>query len=275
MSLNEKDIFVQAFSRRMKLAYQMGSRLRHTVELETDVEGESYRWHVLNKGMANLKQPQQDVVPMNLTFRKPLATMEDWHAAEYIDKFNIPKMNVRVVERYARSGGYAIGRRIDQVILNAVSSATIPTSRTVGVTDSAIKAEVLGDVRAAMIDQGIGYNEDIFAILPAPWYKALAKDDKVSSMDFNVGRTQHTGRIPMLHGISIIFVEDRATREGWNSAGKIGYAWPRSAMGLAEGISTRTEIGYVRHKTSTLINCIWSGCSGVIDTDGLVKLQGD
>lgn len=209
---------------------------------------------------------------MNIQYQRPTATLEDWYAAEYTDIFNQQKVNFDEREKLAKTVAFAMGRREDQLILNAL--ATGGQTATVGTVGTALVSDDLASARATLLHNGVDEMANVCAILPGRWYKDLAADVKVVSTDYVNGRMVQTGMVPHLHGMKVKFIEDRSTAEGFNPSDGIGWVIEQDAVGLAVGLDHRTEINYIPEKTSWLTNGILSAGAVTIDNRGVIKLQG-
>ena len=79
--------FVTIFDNEVKHNYQASRSLAGLVR-EKNVEGNIVKFNKLTKGVATVRTPAADVVPMSLTYSLASATMSDFIAAEYSDIFN-------------------------------------------------------------------------------------------------------------------------------------------------------------------------------------------
>src|SRR5690606_6763135 len=126
LTINEQ----ASFDARVKQAYQGSGMLRHTVELADNIVGATHRFHKIGRGMATKRIDQTDVVPMNIMHGNATATLEDWNAAEYTGIFNQQKVPYKEQDKLAHIIASAIGRREDQLILDALDAAS--TTNVVG-----------------------------------------------------------------------------------------------------------------------------------------------
>ena len=81
--------FIRQFETEVHLAYQrMGSKLRNTVRTVSNVNGSTVRFQKIGTGSASTKSRNGMVTPMELTHTTVDVTLEDFYAAEYIDKLD-------------------------------------------------------------------------------------------------------------------------------------------------------------------------------------------
>lgn len=272
MSKTLRSVEIASFDRRVKHHYQGSACLRPHVRTRTGVIGATHRFSLLGKGLAHRRTPQADVVPMNVKWSKVTATLTDWEAPEYTDIFDQKVVNFSERDELASNIAMAMGRREDQLILDALGAMAAPT--TVGQAGTPITAHTLGQARAKLLNNGVGVKAKLCMASPALWYDELVNDPKVSSADYNTGQATKTGNIPMVHGAKIEPIENREDFEGFDGGGGVGWMFDSRAIGLAIGMDRHTEVNYVPHKTSWLANGIFRAGAVVIDPAGIVKVLG-
>jgi hypothetical protein len=120
MSLGLSPAFVTLFDAEVKQAYQGKAVMVGATRQRRGVEGSTVKFPKVGKGVATLRVPQTDVVPLNVDFAQVTATMQDWNAAEYSDIFMQQKVNFEERSELVQVVANAIGRRQDQLILDAL-----------------------------------------------------------------------------------------------------------------------------------------------------------
>jgi hypothetical protein len=116
--------FVTTFDVMVKQAFQGMQSLAGTCRERMNVEGTTHKFPKLAKGAASQRIPQTDVTPINAAYSSVSVTLEDWNAAEYSDIFNQAKVNFDDVRELSQVVGNAIGRRIDQMKIDALDAAS-------------------------------------------------------------------------------------------------------------------------------------------------------
>ena len=90
--------FIKQFETEVHMAYQrMGSKLRNTVRTVGNVAGNVVRFQKIGTGSASTKSRNGMVTPMELAHTNVEATMNDFYAAEYIDKLDELKTNIHIL----------------------------------------------------------------------------------------------------------------------------------------------------------------------------------
>ena len=252
-----------SFDARVKAAYEMGGLLRSTVEIASNIVGSTHRFHKMGKGLATRRIDQTDVIPMNITHGNATATLEDWNAAEYTGIFNQQKVPYKEQDKLASVIANAIGRREDQLILDALDAAstTLTVSNDIGGTDTGLNTAKIRRARRLMNQQGVpkAKGERTF-VISSEGGEQLLGDSDATTIDKNLIKALYDGEISHWVGFEFIEVEDRD--EGGlpvdGTPDRTNYAYHKAAIGLAVGINMRTEVNYIPVKTSYLANGIFS-----------------
>lgn len=276
MSRNLTQNQIASFDTRVKGAYEHGSMLRPTVEVADNIVGATHRFNKIGKGMATRRVDQTDVVPMNIVHGNATATLEDWNAAEYTGIFNQQKVNYKEQDKLAGIIAKAIGRREDQLILDALDAAatSLTVSTDIGGTGTGLNTAKLRRASALMNKKGVPRGKgERHLVISADGLEQLLGETNVTSSDYNAVKALVDGELDYWLGFKFHVMEDR-DEGGLPKASTLrtSFAYHSSAIGLAVGINMRTEVNYIPVKTSWLANGIFSAGSVAIDADGIVEL---
>jgi hypothetical protein len=267
--------FITLFDAEVKQAYQGQAQLVAAVRQRRGVEGSTVKFPKVGKGVATVRVPQSDVTPLNVSFSHATVTLQDFNAAEYADIFNQAKVNFDERQELVQVVANAIGRRQDQIILDALAGSS--TSNVVdedeGGTDTGLNVAKL---RAAkkLLDKNNVPMSDRHIIIHANSLASILGETSVTSADFNTVRALVSGELNTFLGFMFHTIGDRA--EGGlpiDSSERKLWAFHRDAVGYAEGIAPRTEINYIPEKTSFLVNAVFSAGAIAIDAEGIVEVQ--
>ena len=153
MALSVSNAFITLFDSEVKQAYQAGRALAGLTREKNNVVGQTVQFAKLSKGVATVRTPQSDVIPLSLDYRTVTATMTDYIAAEYSDIFNQTNVTFNDRQELVQAVGGAISRRIDQVTIDALvaSSGTGTVANTIAESGASGSASDLntGKIRAA------------------------------------------------------------------------------------------------------------------------------
>jgi len=265
-----------SFDARVKAAYEKGGMLRSTVEIADNIVGSTHRFNKMGKGLATRRIDQTDVIPMNIVHGNATATLEDWNAAEYTGIFNQQKVGYKEQDKLASIIASAIGRREDQLILDALDAAStaliVPAS--VGGASTGLNTAKVRRASRLLNQGGVprAKGERTF-VISAEGMEQLLGDGDANTVDKNVIKALYDGEISHWVGFDFIVMEDRL-EGGLPKAGneRTNFAYHKAAAGLAVGINMRTEVNYIPVKTSYLANGIFSAGAVAIDAEGIVEV---
>ena len=275
MSISLSNAFVTLFDAEVKQAYQGMAKLVPAVRQRRGVEGSTVKFPKVGKGVATIRVPQTDVTPLNVGFSSVTLTLADYNAAEYSDIFSSQKVNFDERQELVQVVANAMGRRQDQMILDALaaSSTSLTVSNDIGGSDSNMNITKLREAKRLMDKNNVppdGRN----IIIHANGLANLLSETSVTSSDFNSVKALVQGELNTYLGFTFHVLGDRS--EGGlaidGSLDRSCFAFHKDAVGYGEGIAMRTEINYIAEKTSWLVNEVFSAGAIAIDDEGIVKI---
>lgn len=265
---------IASFASNVKQAWQGASQLRATVNLKTGVVGSTHRFNKIGKGLATKRIAQTDVVPMNIVHGNATAVLEDWNAAEYTDIFNQQKVPYSEVQALANVIAKAIGRREDQMVIDALDAAAtahvVPTS--VG-ADAGMNVAKLLRAKALLDDNDVD-DEERYMAISARGLEQLLGNTEVTSADFNAVKSLVHGEVDYFLGFK--FKKFGKREEGGlpiSGTTRTSFAYQKEAVGLAIGKDFSVSVDWIAHKTSWLSNGMFIGGATAIDADGIVEIE--
>ena len=269
--------FVTLFDAEVKQAYQGTAVLRPAIRVRSGVEGSSYKFPKIGKGVAQVRIPQTDVTPLNVSYGQVTATLSDYIAAEYSDIFSQAKVNFDERSELVKVVASAVGRRQDQLILDALvaSSTSNTVASSVGGANTNMNLDKLLAAKKALDAKNVPM-DNRHIIIHANNLAGMLGETKVTSSDFNTVKALVNGELNTFLGFTFHTVGDRD--EGGlplSSGDRKVYAFHRDAIGMAEGIAPKTEINYIPEKTSWLVTSLFSAGAVAIDAEGIVEITCD
>lgn len=274
MALSLSNAFVTLFDAEVKQAYQARAMLVPAVRQRRGVEGSTVKFPKVGKGVATPRITQSDVTPMNVGFSNVTCTLQDWNAAEYSDIFSQAKVNFDERNELVQVVANAIGRRQDQLILDALnaSSTSLTVDDNIGGTDTNMNVAKLREAKKLLDKNNVPF-DGRHIIVHANSLASLLAETSVTSAEFNTVRALVAGELNTFLGFTFHTLGDRS--EGGlplSTNARTCFAFHRDAIGYAEGIAPRTEINYIPEKTSWLVNAVFSAGAVAIDDEGIVKI---
>lgn len=276
MAVSISNAFVTLFDTEVKQAYQADAVLRNTVRLRTGVTASTHKFPKIGSGVAQVRVPQTDVTPLNVTYSQATVTLTDYIAAEYSDIFNQAKVNFDERQELVQVVAKAIGRRSDQMIIDALagSGTTLTVANSIGGATTNMNMAKLREAQRLMNANNVPM-EERYIVMHASQLSNLLSETQVTSSDFNSVKALVQGEINTFMGFTFNVIGDRT--EGGLSGGGAGvdrtvYAYHKMAVGMAEAMAVRSEINYIPEKTSWLVASMFSAGAIAIDAGGIVAI---
>jgi hypothetical protein len=263
-------IFIQTFDAQIKHEYQEFMRLRGSTRIKTSVQGSTHNFPLMGDGLAQPRTPGTEVTPMDVTRTQNPCVLQDWSAPVYSDIFNQQKQNINEVAELRKTVAGAMGRRMDQIIINEVNSAA---TNEVAVGTTGFTLEKLLEAKKILDNNGVPESDRYYVHDPAALQSALLLE-KLTSQDYNVIRALVNGEVNTFAGFKFIMIGS-GRKEGALpkvSTTRYNFAWHKEALGLAIGMDMNTKIDWVAQYTSWLVNGCFVAGAKVIDGKGLVKI---
>jgi len=270
MSTDITNAFIIDYATGVHAAYQQqGSKMRHTVRLKEDVEGSKTTFQKVGKGTAGKKTRHGNVPLMNLNHSTVDCTLSDWYAAEYIDKLDELKKNTDEFGVATNAGAWALGRKIDELIINKLDGATnVIAHGGTGLTKDKI-LQGFGTLNANDApDDG-----NRFAVVGPHQWNELLNIEEFKSSDFageNYPWLKGTESRTWL-GITWMFHTGLPLDAGTRKC----FMYHKNAAGLAEGQEIKCFVDWVAEKAAHLVDHLLSAGTCLIDPDGVVEIQCD
>ena len=276
MSINVSNVAVTQFESDVHAEFQAkGFKTRNCVKLRTNVVGATLSFPVSSEGIAQQKTIQADVTPMNIQYAPVPLTLQNWHASDYSDIFSQAEINFSERMELVTISAMSIGRRMDQMVIDALDAAvpaTIIVDGGTNFTYAKVREAIAGLHANNAGDNGI------YALISAEAEKKLLDEDKLTSSDFVNSRVIENGGLQglKLAGINWI-VFGNMTEGGLTKVGDIRqcYMFDKMAIGMGIGIDFRTEVNYVPEKLSWLVSSVFKANAVAIDPLGIAKIAID
>ncbi|HAU67693.1 MAG TPA: hypothetical protein DCW52_04785 [Gammaproteobacteria bacterium] len=274
MAIGISNAFVQLFDAEVKQAYQGARALAGVTRERMNVEGNQVKFPKIGKGVATVRVPQTDVTPLNVTYSQVTASMSDYIAAEYSDIFHQAKVNFDERRELVKVVGDSIGRRMDQLVLDALGAASAPSTVATSIGGSASNmnlAKLLAAKKA--LDTKNVPADGRCMIIHANGLSSLLDEQELTSSDFASVKALVQGEIDTFLGFKFITLGDRDEGGLPIPSTRTNYAFHRDAIGLGVSMAQKTEINYVPEKTSFLVSSMFSAGAVSIDDDGIVVIS--
>lgn len=271
MSTSITSAFIAQYIAQVHEAYQQQtSKLRNACRLQTGIIGSTAVFQKVGKGSAGKKTRHGNVPLMNADHSSVTATLEDWYAADYIDKLDELKLNTDEGRTVTNAGAYALNRKIDDLLITVLDSGagTTDTAATLGLTKSRILTAVETLNAADVPDDG-----NRFAVLGAHQWNEMLNLTEFKSADFagNKYPWLKGTEARMWLGITWLFHSGLPLASGVRKC----FLYHRNSIGLAEGQGLKVYTDWVPEKAAHLVDHMISAGAVAIDTTGIYEWQCD
>jgi hypothetical protein len=274
MAVGISNAFVQLFDAEVKQAYQASRALAGLTRERANVEGNQVKFPKIGKGTATVRVPQTDVTPLNVTYSQVTATMSDYIAAEYSDIFSQQKVNFDERRELVQVVGAAIGRRMDQLTIDALtaSGTSLTVATSIGGAGTNMNIEKLIEAKK-LLDAGNVPMQGRCMLIHANTLAGLLGETQVTSADFASVKALVQGDIDTFMGFKFVTLGDRDEGGLPLPSTRTCFAFHRDAVGVGIGMNQKSEINYVPEKTSFLVSSMFSAGAVAIDAEGIVAIS--
>lgn len=279
MSLSLTNVQQVEFDALVKLEYRSrGFILRDTVRIRADVTGASCQFRKAGQVIANPVGYQNTIAIQDPGFVAETATLQKYAAGTACDTIQELTVNFDSKMELARIVAQAIGRRSDQILINAIvpGGAGNPNG-VIPAAGSNMTYSKFRNVVGILEDLAVPIEERFFA-MSGNNMRALMADDHITDRMFTSNDAVVSGSLnrKQLMGCDIRIIP--AMTEGGlplNGTIRTCLAWHKDSTGMAIGQDMRTEINYLPRETSYFVNALFFAGATVIDNRGTIQVLCD
>jgi hypothetical protein len=271
MSISIDQSFVKQFEAEVHLAYQqMGTKLRSTVRSKNKVVGYKTVFQKIGKASAASKARHGMVPVMNLVHSNVECELFDYYAGDWVDALDELKVNIDERRTIASAGAYALGRKTDELIINALSGATLE----VGDYTSGLTKNVIMSALEKLNKNDVPDDGQRFAAVGVHQWSELLNIEEFSSADYvgdnypllaGTENRKWMGVVWIMHNdLPLASTDDRDC-----------FIYHKNAIGHASGADVKTDITWHGDRASFFVSNMMSQGASLIDESGIVKIKVD
>lgn len=286
MADNLPSSFQIEFDARVKLAYQASAVLNDKCYTKNNIVGKYCQFRRRGKGAAVPHVRNSPLTPLGLDTVVVTAELTDWDAPERLDPFDLAKINWDDMSIVAEALGMLIGRRADQIKIDALQAGVTQTIAvdygTTG-TNSALNVQKINGAMKLLNKNNVPKDgTNWHAIISASALEGALNDTRISNHDYNVLRSLFEGELKKYCNFQFTVIGDRdegglpINGNGYRSC----YFFEEKALGYAEAIiegggGMRTRIDWSPDYGGWLLNARLSAGAKVIEPLGIVEVLVD
>lgn len=250
----------------------MGFLLRDSVRMKNDVIGAYVEFRKVDQVFSVPTAYLAQVTVQDPNYTKVTCTLQKYTTPTAVDTVQELTVNFDAKMENALLVGRAMGRRSDQIIIDALAADPGDTIVDGGTN---MNYEKFTQVYEFFENNAVPKGERWMA-LSASNIRSLMQDDQFVSTFYTENRILDRGWFYDYLGINVVTIP-QMTEGGLPKTGDIrtALAWHKMSTGAGIGHDFRTEINYIPQNTSWLVNGIFSMGAVVIDNRGVIAIDCD
>ena len=281
MSTSVDQSFVQQYERDVHHVFQRrGSKILKTIRHKPGIIGKSTTFQKVGQGVATTKARHGAITPMNQEHTPITVPLQDFYAGDWVDKLDEAKLNIDEREVIAKGGAKALGRKVDELIIEQLETTTqSAVAWSIG-SSAAVRNSIIG-MAEALYANDIDEDDDCYGLLTTKAWAMAMTVEEFSSADYVMeGEYQKgapTRRYKEFLGIKWC-QHTGLTGVGTTSASvfcyvkeAVGFASQNLSGDMENPESVRADISWYGHRASHFVNHMMSGGAQLIDDLGVIK----
>lgn len=214
------------------------------------------------------------VVATNQSASAVEITTTKYSVAQWTDIFLQGEVNFDAKQESAKAVAMAAGRKVDQIVIDALEVFNGSYTNTVGVAiggaNTNLNVAKLAEASKQLDINGVP-TTDRFGIIHTNSHHSLTQETTVASSDYNSNRVLKDGRINDYYGFNFKMIGNLADEAGLTLATNVrnNFLFQKSALGLVMGMEIKVEIEYHQDYGAHLVTAFFSAGSKLIDELGV------
>lgn len=273
MSTTLDQAFVKQFEREVHEAYQrQGSKLRNTVRTISNVSGSSAVFQKVGTGTASTKSTHGMVPVMNLDHTSVEVALSDFYAGDWVDRLDELKTNIDERQVIANAGANALGRKTDELIINALEDAT---SQTISAGSTGLTKNKILNAFETFGENDVPDDGQRFCIVGWKQWSDLLSIDEFVNADYVGSENLPFASITQAKMfLGTIFLPHSGLPVDASDVRSCFY-YHKTAVGHAAASDVNTDISWHGDRAAHFVNNMMSQGAGLIDSSGIVVINCD
>lgn len=249
-----------------------GFLLRDTIRMKNNVIGATVEFRKVDQVIAVPTAYLQAVTIQDPNYTKYIATLIKYTAPTAVDEVQELTVNFDAKMENALLVAQAMGRRSDQIVIDALAADPGDT-----IADGGTNFNYEKFTQAIeFFDRNAVPLAERFVAMSASNFRSLLQDDQFVSTFYTKNDVIDRARVREYLGFNVVIIP-QMTEGGLPQTGDIqtALAWHKMSTGMGIGENFRTEINYIAQNTAWLINGVFSAGAVVIDNRGVLAIDCD
>ena len=249
--------FVKQFGTTLNmLSQQKGSRLSNAVQVETGAYGEEEYFDQYGEDTANVKVARNvDVEYAVDDYQRRRVSFTDIYWAKLIDKEDKLAMLIDPTSGLMQAGAWAIGRKIDDLLITAFSGTaktgkaggtdtTFTAANQIAVSAAGLTISKLISAKELLDASDVDPDEERYIAVSARQITNLLNTTEVKSVDYNSVKALVEGKVDTFMGFKFKLTQ----RLALSGTTRTCLAWAKSGMLLAKRNEMKSELSQIPTK---------------------------
>lgn len=273
MSTTIDQAFIKQFEREVHEAYQrQGSKLRNTVRTISDVNGSSAVFQKVGTGTASTKSTHGMVPVMNLAHSNIEVVLSDYYAGDWVDRLDELKTNIDERQVIANAGANALGRKTDELIINALAAAD---DNVIADGNTGISMTKLLEAFETFGENDVPDDGERYCVVGWKQWSELLKMDEFVNADYIGADALPFANITQAKMfLGTIFIPHSGLPIDGNDI-RSCFWYHKTAVGHAAASDVQTDITWHGDRASHFVNNMMSQGAGLIDEAGIIVINCD
>lgn len=273
MSTSIDQAFIKQFEREVHEAYQrQGSKLRNTVRNANDVIGASTVFQKIGTGNAQSKSMHGQVPVMSLVHSNVEVSLQDFYAGDWIDRLDELKTNIDERQVIASAGANALGRKTDELIIDALANAD---DHVIGDDNVGLTKDKILEAFETFGENDVPDDGQRFCIVGwKQWSELLSLKEFVNADYVGSESLPYASITQAKQWLGTIWIPHSGLPRDENDI-RSCYWYHKTAVGHASGSDVQTDITWHGDHAAHFVNNMMSQGAGLIDEDGVIVINCD
>ena len=273
MPLSLSNAAIQQFKAQFELNYQAAEKLANTTTTYYNLRGDAFKIPYMGEGITTSRGAYQSLIAASdLTITQKSITFDNWTNNLPLDYFQEKEVQGNTLASLSQTHALAMGRRVDQVKIDALDA---DPGTSIGDGGTNMSVAKLRETKSAMDDanvQGMRY-----IVMTPNQIDALLADTSVTSILFNQQRTLVDGNIDTFLGFKFLSPIGTMAEGGLPKTGNIRscFAWAEPAIATGFQIPPNVDVQWsASHQSWLTISRLRLGAV-VTQNAGVIKIDCD
>lgn len=242
MSVTIDQAFIKQFETDVHVAYQRrGSKLRGMIRTKTGVNGNQARFQKYGTATAATKSRHGLIQTSDAVHSNVDCTLADYYTGEWVDKLDELKINIDERMLAAEAGGMALGRKTDQLIIDALDTQSTNTVTLGTASKAAFKNKILEAVEKLNTGDVPDDGNRWAVVSPITWSWLMLVDEFVNSRYIGEGDLPFLGGAAEVRGwLNVKWMVHSGLSKSGNN--RTNHMFHKSIAGHAIGSDVNVDI---------------------------------